>query len=124
MRLPFVHTGTYICTYAYTHRCDDISNLWRSLWEQLEERRKRLEVAAGLFKVFEEMKTVLQSMEEIKVCLFTPTYTDLVLYTYVCTYACIYIHMYVRMYICMYICMCICMHACVTSLVIVYRLAS
>ena len=51
-----------------TGRCDDISNLWRSLWEQLEERRKRLEVAAGLFKVFEEMKTVLQSMEEIKVC--------------------------------------------------------
>ena len=52
-----------------TGRCDDISNLWRSLWEQLEERRKRLEVAAGLFNVFEEMKTVLQSMEEIKVCL-------------------------------------------------------
>ena len=52
-----------------TGRCDDISNLWRSLWEQLEERRKRLEVAADLFKVFEEMKTVLQSMEEIKVCL-------------------------------------------------------
>ena len=54
--------------YMCTCRCDDISNLWRSLWEQLEERRKRLEVAAGLFKVFEEMKTVLKSMEEIKVC--------------------------------------------------------
>ena len=57
----------HVYMYACTVRCDDISNLWRSLLEQLEERRKRLEVAAGLFKVFEEMKTILQSMEEIKV---------------------------------------------------------
>ncbi|XP_065894663.1 spectrin beta chain, non-erythrocytic 1-like isoform X3 [Dysidea avara] len=48
-------------------RCDDISNLWKTLVKQLEERRKRLEVAAGLFNVFEEMKTILLGMEEIKV---------------------------------------------------------
>jgi len=48
-------------------RCDDISNLWKTLFKQLEERRKRLEVAAGLFKVFEEMKTILLGLEEIKV---------------------------------------------------------
>ena len=69
---------TYECSHVHTYvdskpllclhtgRCDEISNLWQSLWEQSYKRRKRLEVAAGFFKVFEGTKTVLHGVQKTK----------------------------------------------------------